>query len=184
MSKTVVVPIAKGFEELEAVSMIDVMRRGGLNVIVCTLINKEVQGAHGIVVNADAHIDSINSDEIDMIALPGGWDGTYRLADDQYVQRLLKEMDAKGKDIAAMCAAPYALAKAGVLKEGYTCYPAAAKEIDVAGYTEDKKVVQTQNVMTSQGPGTAICFGLAIVERLVDAKTAATIKEGILASYC
>ncbi len=184
MSKTVVVPIAKGFEELEAVSMIDIMRRGGLNVIVCTLINKEVEGANGIVIKADAHIDSINADEIDMIALPGGWDGTYRLADDPYVQRLLKEMNEKGKDVGAMCAAPFALAKAGVLKEGYTCYPAAASEIDIPGYTSASKVVQTDNIMTSQGPGTAICFGLAIVARLVDEETAKTIKEGVLATYC
>jgi 4-methyl-5(b-hydroxyethyl)-thiazole monophosphate biosynthesis len=184
MSKKVVVPIAKGFEELEAVALIDMMRRGGLEVTVCTLINKDVEGANGIVVKADAHIDSINSDEIDMVVLPGGWDGTYRLAEDQYVQRLLKEMDAKGKDIGAMCAAPYALEQAGVLKEGYTCYPGAKDEIKTAGYTDASKVVQTDNIMTSQGPGTAICFGIAIVERLTTAENAQTIKEGVLAGYC
>jgi len=129
----VLVPLAKGFEEIEAVSMIDIMRRGGIEVLVRSLDDTlEVEGANGITVKADASIIGVTADEIDMIALPGGWGGTYALADDVNVQALLKAMDEKGKNIGAICAAPFALKKAGVLKETYTCYPSVEEEIKVS----------------------------------------------------
>ena len=84
----------------------------------------------------------------------------------------------------AMCAAPYALKKAGVLGSDYTCYPGAKDEIDHAGYRDDMKVVTDGNVITSQGPGTAVCFGLAIVERLVGKESMLAVKEGMLLGYC
>ena len=182
----VLVPLAKGFEEIEAVSMIDIMRRGGLEVLVRSLDDTlEVQGANGIIVKAEGSIVGVSADEIDMIVLPGGWDGTYALADDINVQALLKAMDKKGKDIGAICAAPFALKKAGVLKETYTCYPSVEDEIKQEGYLGDvHQVVQTQNVMTSRGPGTAICFGLAIVKRLMGEASYKAVREGTLATFC
>ena len=182
----VLVPIAKGFEEIEAVSLIDVMRRGGIEVLVASLNeNEDVQGANGITIKTDLHVKIVKADELDMIVLPGGWDGTYALADDENVQNLLKEMDAKGQNIGAICAAPFALNKAGVLKPNFTCYPSAEEQIDMDGYQADKaQVVQEANVMTSRGPGTAICFGLQIVKKLVDEGTYLALKEGLLATYC
>jgi len=182
----VLVPLATGFEEIEAVSMIDVMRRGGLEVLVCALDEKmDVVGANSISVKADGSIIGLSADDIDMIALPGGWDGTYALADDENVQALLKAMDAKGKNIAAICAAPFALKKAGVLKETYTCYPSVEDEIKQDGYQGDKyQVVQDGNVMTSRGPGTAICFGLAIVKRLMGEENYNAVREGTLSLHC
>ena len=182
----VLVPLARGFEEIEAVSMIDIMRRGGLEVLVCALDNNmDVLGANGITLKTERSIVGISADDIDMIALPGGWDGTYALADDLHVQALLKAMDAKGKNIAAICAAPFALKKAGVLKETYTCYPSVEDEIKQEGYQGDKdQVVQTQNVMTSRGPGTAICFGLAIVRRLMGDENYNAVREGTLSLHC
>ncbi len=118
-----------------------------------------------------------------MMVLPGGWGGTYALAENARVLELLKEFKAN-KVVGAMCAAPYALKKAGVLGNNYTCYPGAKEEIDQPGYRDDLKVVEDGNVMTSQGPGTAVCFGLAIVKRLVGEESMQTVKEGMLLSYC
>jgi len=182
----VLVPIATGFEEIEAVCIIDVMRRGGIEVIMGSLDdNLLVKGAHGIAVQADRPIAGLSADDLDMIVLPGGWDGTKALMHDLAVQSLLKIMDAKGKNIGAICAAPLALYTAGVLKEGYTCYPGIEEQIDLAGFSGDKKgVVQSGNVMTSRGPGTAICFGLAIVKKLVGDKAYEGLRGGLLAQYC
>ena len=185
MSK-VLVPLAKGFEEIEAVSIIDILRRAEIEVLVASLEdNFLVKGANGIAIEANYHVENIKAQDIDMIALPGGWDGTYALADDENVQRLLKEMDAKGKNIGAICAAPYALNKAGVLKEKYTCYPSVENEIQRDGYAGDKSmVVEDANIMTSRGPATAICFALNIVKKLKGEEVYQAIKSGTLASYC
>jgi len=185
MSK-VLVPLAKGFEEIEAVSIIDVLRRAGVEVFVASLDeNKIVQGANGISVQADVEVKDISAEKIDMIVLPGGWDGTYALADDENVQNLLKEMDAKGKQIGAICAAPFALNKAGVLKENYTCYPSVEEQIREEGYQGDKAmVVEDGNVITSRGPATALCFALEIVKKLQGEETYNALKEGLLATYC
>ena len=150
MSK-VLVPLAKGFEEIEAVSIIDILRRAEIEVLVASLHdNFLVKGANGIAIEANYHVENIKAKDIDMIVLPGGWDGTYALADDENVQRILKEMDAKGKNIGAICAAPYALNKAGVLKEKYTCYPSVENEIKRDGYLGDSSmVVEDANIMTS-----------------------------------
>jgi len=182
----VLVAIAKGFEEIEAICIIDVLRRGGIEVIMGSLdTTLSIQGAHGVIIQADRPIKGLSADDLDMIVLPGGWSGTKALASDATVQALLKEMDAKGKNIGAICAAPYALNAAGVLKEGYTCYPGIEKEIDLAGFEGDKHaVVESANVMTSRGPGTAICFGLAIVKKLVGKAEYVKVKDGLLAGYC
>jgi 4-methyl-5(b-hydroxyethyl)-thiazole monophosphate biosynthesis len=182
----VLVPIATGFEEIEAVCIIDVMRRAGIDVIMGSLDETLlVKGANGITVQADRCLDGMTADELDMIVLPGGWGGTNALAEDVNVQNLLKEMDAKGKNIGAICAAPFALYTAGVLKEGYTCYPSVEEQISVKGYQGDKKaVVQSGNIMTSRGPATAICFGLAIVKKLVGDEAYQGLRGGLLAQYC
>ena len=182
----VLVPIAGGFEEIEAVSIIDVLRRAEIEVLVASLDEKSlVKGANGITIETDLEVKSVKSDEIDMIILPGGWDGTYALADDENVQRILKEMDVNGKNIAAICAAPFALNVAGVLKQNYTCYPSAEEQIRQEGYQGDKSmIVEDANVMTSRGPGTAICFALEIVKKLQGQETYEALKEGLLAEYC
>lgn len=184
--KTVLVPIAKGFEEIEAVSIIDVLRRAGLHVIVASLDeNALVMGANAITIETDTAIKDVSADVIDMIVLPGGWGGTHLLAEDIHVQALLKAMDAKGKEIAAICAAPFALHKAGVLKEPFTCYPSVEKEIAQQGYMGDASmVVESGNVLTSRGPATAICFALKIVQKLAGDESYEALKAGLLADYC
>ncbi len=180
----VCVPLAKGFEEIEAVSLIDVMRRGGIEVVVAGVNEELVTGANGITVKADTDIKYVVTDELDMIVLPGGWEGTHALAENETVQDLLREMKAKEKVIGAICAAPFALKTAGVLGNKYTCYPSVEEQIGKEGYTDKQKVVIDGNVMTSRGPGTAICFGLAIVKRLVGEETYLSLKEGLIADYC
>jgi 4-methyl-5(b-hydroxyethyl)-thiazole monophosphate biosynthesis len=183
---TVLVPLAEGFEEIEAVALIDVMRRGGIEVVVCSLDETpDVNGAHGIVVRAERSIEGLTADDIDMIVLPGGWGGTHRLAEDDNVLHLLRSMDEKGKEIGAICAAPFALEAAGVLKGEYTCYPSVEEKIRTKGHRgAEKQVVHHANIMTSRGPGTAICFGLQIIKTLVGEKTYVEVREGVLATYC
>jgi len=184
--KKVLVPLAKGFEEIEAVSIIDVLRRAEIEVLVASLNdNMLVKGANGITIQADLAVKDVSADSIDMVVLPGGWDGTYALADDENVQNILREMDAQGKNIGAICAAPFALNKAGVLKANYTCYPSVEEQIREEGYQGDRAmVVEDANVMTSRGPATALCFALQIVKKLEGDEKYNALKEGLLASYC
>ena len=184
---SVLIPLAEGFEELEAVALIDVMRRGGIEVRVAYLEDEMqgnlVLGANGITIKAETSIKNVIVDDFDMMVLPGGWGGTHALAENARVQELLREFKAK-KIVGAMCAAPFALKQAGVLGERYTAYPGAVDEIGHPGYVADEKVIEDGNVMTSQGPGTAVCFGLAIVRRLVGEESMQAVKEGMLLGYC
>jgi len=182
--KKILIPLAKGFEEIEAVTLIDVLRRADMEVVVAGVKKKQVEGSNGITIKANAIVADMKSDDFDMIVLPGGWDGTHALAEDEDVQRLLKEMKAKNKMIGAICAAPFALNKAGVLNENYTCYPSVENEIRLEGYISDKKVVIDGNVMTSRGPATAMCFAIAIAEKLQGPETAQSLREGLLADFC
>jgi len=186
MQKKVLVPLGSGFEEIEAVTIIDVLRRGGVEVLIASLnAVMLVKGANGITIEANVQVKDVNTDELDMIVLPGGWDGTHALADDKYVQNILREMDAKGKNIGAICAAPFALNKAGVLKEKYTCYPSVEDEIQKDGYMGDAQmVVIDENIITSRGPATAICFGLEIVKKLQGEESYQALKEALLVTYC
>jgi protein deglycase len=182
---TVLVPLAPGFEEIEAVSIIDVLRRAGIEVIAASIDRQSsVCGANGISILTEKSVEDISSDLIDMIVLPGGWGGTKILAENIKVQSLLKEMDEKGKKIGAICAAPFALDQAGVLKNSYTCYPSVEEQIKNKGYKASQKVVFDQNIITSRGPATAICFALEIVGVLEGNQMKQTLKEGLLAEFC
>jgi len=185
---SILLPLAQGFEEVEAVALIDVLRRGGIAVRLAAVNrhneNNLVLGANGITIQADTTIENINPEEFDMILLPGGWEGTYTLADDETVQNILKEFKRKEKTIGSICAAAYALKKADVLGNNYTCYPAASDEIDHKGYRDDKAVVIDGNIMTSRGPGTALCFGLEIVKRFSGEESYRAVKEGMILDFC
>lgn len=185
MSKKILIPIATGFEEIEAVTLIDVLRRASLEVIDVSITDKlEVQGANGITLKTSRTIDGITSDDIDMILLPGGWGGTDLLANDEYVQNLLKDMKNKNKDIGAICAAPYALNSAGVLSAKYTCYPSVEEQIKKDGYDETSKVVEDGNVLTSKGPATAMCLALYIVKKYAGEEKYQELKAGLLVDFC
>jgi len=182
------VPLAEGFEEIEAVSIIDILRRGGVEVQSAYLPGEFesdlVLGANGITVQADISLKNAAVSDYDIIVLPGGWGGTNRLAENPLSQQLLKDFAAAGKWVAAMCAAPYALHVAGVLSPRYTCYPSVEEQIRPADRVADEKVVVDGKVITSQGPGTAICFGLEIIRQLVGEASYQAVREGTLSTHC
>lgn len=180
MSKKVLVPLATGFEEIEALSIVDVLRRAGATVVMAALEDLHVKGAHGIVVVADTLIHDVDASIFDMIALPGGLPGATNLAADTTVQTILKALDKAGKPIAAICAAPYALHTAGVLKEKYTCYPSFEQKIGTQGYDPTHKIVKDSNIITSQGPSTAMIFALALVEKLYSKDASDNLAKDLL----
>lgn len=177
----ILVTISNGFEEIEAVSIIDICRRAGIEVVTAGVEDRVLIGAHSIKIEMDKRVDEVNSSDFDMIVLPGGLPNAFTLADDNDVQRLLKEFEEKNKKIGAICAAPYALHKAGVLNQNYTCYPSFEKKIKDDGYQDDKNVVTDNNVITSRGPATAIDFALEIVKTLKGNDIYHQIKTGLLA---
>ena len=184
MKKNVAVLLAKGFEDIEAVAIIDVLRRAGLEVIVAGVGGMEISSAHLLKIVCDVRVESLDADSLDMVILPGGFGGTEILASDSTVQALLRTMDQKNKKIGAICAAPLALKKADVLKDSYTCYPGVEELIKHQGFRDDVSVVRDGNVITSRGPGSAICFALEIAKDLAGLETYEKIKSGMLASYC
>ena len=117
----IILAISNGFEEIEAISIIDVCRRANIEVTIAAVENLQTIGAHNVKIEADCKIEEINSDDFDMIVLPGGLPNAFTLADNEKVQSLLKEFKLKNKKIGAICAAPYALHKADVLNENFTC---------------------------------------------------------------
>ncbi|MDX1809028.1 MAG: DJ-1/PfpI family protein [Sulfurospirillaceae bacterium] len=176
----VLLPLANGFEEIEALSIVDVLRRANIEVVTAAIDKKQVIGAHNIRVQADTHILDVKSTDFDMIVLPGGLPGATNLQKDENVKRLLQEFNNDKKYIGAICAAPIALKSAGVLKSAYTCYPSFEDNIGKDGYISDKDVVSDENVITSRGPATAMKFALVIVEKLCGEKLASDVKQQLL----
>ena len=179
MSK-VLVPLATGFEEIEAVTIIDILRRADVDVVIAGLQKKQVVGAHGVRVQADAHIREMKSSDFDMIVLPGGLPGAINLQKDEIVQKLLKDFDSQDKYIGAICAAPIALQSAGVLKDRYTCYPSFESNIREEGYESGDDVIVDANITTSRGPATAMKFALSIVSKLCGDAKSEDIKNQLL----
>jgi len=165
-SATVVVPLLPGFEEIEAVTIIDVLRRADIRVLVASSAPGPVRGSHDIEVTADTALASVTADAVDMIALPGGMPGAANLARDPEVQRLVRELAEAGKFTCAVCAAPIALAAAGVHRgKRVTCYPGFEDQLAGGTVVEDRVVVDG-TLVTSRGPGTALEFALALVALL------------------
>ena len=177
----ILVPLANGFEEVEAIAIIDICRRGDIEVIVAGVDDQTAMGAHNIPVVADCLIDEVNVNALDMIALPGGWGSTESLASNKTVQSILKQMKKSDKYIGAICAAPYALDAAGVLSDNYTCYPSIENKIRTQGYDKNTDTVIDGKVITSQAVGTAVCFALEIVKMLKGDETYNSLKKEILA---
>jgi len=162
----VLVPLAEGFEELEAVTIIDVLRRAGIEVVTAALAGNPVTGSHGIVLTADERLDAVAEQDFDLIALPGGMPGAAYLKDDARIVRIIRRLHDGGRPVAAICAAPMVLAAAGVL-EGHraTSYPGFLDEAGPPTVVDDPVVVD-RGVITSRGPGTALDFALELVAEL------------------
>lgn len=179
---SVLVPLAHGFEDLEAVTIVDLLRRAGIDVVTAGLQPGLVLGSRGIRVQPDATLDEAMTHDYDLIALPGGLPGADHLRDDARVQALLKKMAAAGKYTAAICAAPMALARAGLLAgKRATGYPGVLDSLDLADTRmSTDAVVVDGRVVTSRGPGTAMDFALALIELLVDKDKRDQVEAGLV----
>ena len=176
----VVILLADGFEEVEAVAIVDVLRRAEIEVTIAGLHEGAIMSARKIRVLSDTVIDTIRTEDFDMIVLPGGQPGSDNLNNDARVRALISEFHTKGKLIGAICAAPYVLANAGILEGKHaTSYPTYRDRLGKVFY-EEQSVVEDGNVMTSRGPGTALCFGLSIVAKLVGKEKSQQIKQAML----
>ena len=178
------VPISNGFEEIETTSIIDICRRANIEVVIASIEGIEVSGAHQITIKADNLLSNIDDNEFDMIALPGGLPNAFNLAENELLKNILKKFKKDNKNIAAICAAPYALHKADVLNQNYTCYPGFETKIKESGYTQDENIVIDGKILTSRGPATAMAFALEIVKILKGKEEMEIVKEGILANNC
>jgi 4-methyl-5(b-hydroxyethyl)-thiazole monophosphate biosynthesis len=176
----VVVILADGFEEVEAMAIVDVLRRADIDTVTAGLHEGPVVSARKVKVIPDTVIDKVRSDDFDMIVLPGGQPGSDNLNADNRVKELLKSFSQKGKLTGAICAAPFVLANAGVLQGKHaTSFPSYKDRLGNVIY-EEKTVVEDGNILTSRGPGTALSFGLAIVARLLNKEKAQKIREAML----
>jgi len=164
----VLVPLAEGCEELEAVTVIDLLRRAGIEVVTAGLVRGPIRASRGTVLLPDVLLDEVLHQDFDMVALPGGGPGAERLEEDDRVRSLIVELAGKGKYTAAICAAPKVLAKAGVLEgKKATSFPGVLEEAAPEGVTlRSEPVVVDGAVVTSRGPGTAMDFALTLVELL------------------
>lgn len=164
----VLVPLAPGFEELEAVTVIDLLRRAGVEVLVASLDGRRVAGSHGIEVTPDLGLEQALERDLDMVVLPGGLPGADNLEADARVIGLLRRMADSERFTAAICAAPRVLARAGLLDgKRATSYPGFLDQSQTPGLEiQATPVVCDGKVITSRGPGTAIDFALALIEKL------------------
>jgi len=172
-----IVPLAEGFEEIEAIAVIDVLRRANIKVDVVGIEDEIVAGRNGVKILCDKIITDVKPEDYDGIVLPGGNPGYKNLENNQNVINFIKTFNNRGKLIAAICASPTILEKIGILEgKKATCYPSMKDKIK---NFVDEKVVVDKNVITSQGPGTAIDFALEIV-RFVNPNAYDQLKKDLL----
>ena len=180
--KKILIPLADGFEEIETVTLIDVLRRAGLDVIAAGLSAKELKGAHGVRLVPDRALDAVKDQSFDMVILPGGQPGVDNLRKDGRVLEVLKRMKSEGKLIGAICAAPMVLRDAGLISGvKLTSYPSVESELSGSCY-ETESVVVDGKIITSRGPGTALEFSLKIVELLLEKKKSDELSQALLIS--
>lgn len=173
--------LAKGFEEVEALTAVDLMRRGEVQVTMVSITEeREVEGAHGITVKADAVFSEVDFEHGDMLVLPGGLPGTDYLEGFQPLTDLILDYHKKGKKVAAICAAPRILGKLGLLRgQKATSYPSVTDSLINACVTENPVEV-SGNLITSRGVGTAVDFGLELAAQLCGCETSDKIRNSIV----
>ena len=164
---SVLVPLAQGCEELEAVTVVDLLRRAGVHVVTAGLDNAPVRASRGVVLVADMTLDEALKQEYDMVVLPGGLPGADHLDGDPRIRGLLRTMADSGRYTAASCAAPKVLASTGLLEgKKVTSFPGVLDAFADLDYRSDP-VVQDGRLITSRGPGTAMDFALTLIENLL-----------------
>lgn len=175
---------AEGFEEIEAVTTVDVLRRAGLEIVMVSITgNREVRGAHQIPVITDELFEYVDHQGADILILPGGMPGTKNLAANHKLGDLLKKYHADEKWVAAICAAPSVLGGLGILNgRTATCYPGFEPQLEGATISH-APVVQDGHIITSRGAGTALEFALKLVEISAGIEKAKNLREGMVVAH-
>lgn len=176
--------LADGFEEIEALTVVDVLRRANIKCDTCSISDSyAVKGSHGIEVKSDVLLKKTDLHEYGAIVLPGGMPGAANLRDNNKVVKIVSDFYKKGKIVAAICAAPIVLEKAQVIKGNkVTSYPGVKDELKDCIY-EEEILSEDKNLITSRGPATAVYFALKLVERIKDKEKAEIIRDGMLLDF-
>jgi 4-methyl-5(b-hydroxyethyl)-thiazole monophosphate biosynthesis len=177
--KSVLVPLAQGCEEIEAVTVIDILRRAGIEVTTAGLDTLPVQASRSVMLIPDTTLDEALKRDYDMVVLPGGQPGTNNLKGDPRIISLIQRMAGRGQYVAAICAAPSVLATAGLLNgKRATSFPGSLN--DFPGVQQQAGAIVTDgNLITSRGPGTAMDFALTLVEHLAGQAKRAEVEAGL-----
>jgi 4-methyl-5(b-hydroxyethyl)-thiazole monophosphate biosynthesis len=168
-TSTVLIPLAQGCEELEAVTIIDLLRRANITVVTASLDDKPVTCARKTVIIADTTLEQVINDDFDLMVLPGGLPGADNLNDDPRIHQLITRLSNEQKYIAAICAAPKVLASNGILEgKKATAYPGSLAALDTSNIQLSETPIEKDGrVITSRGPGTAMDFALSLIETLL-----------------
>lgn len=179
--KKVVLFLANGFEEIEAIATIDVLRRAKIPVQTVSITDDLlVTGAHDVSISADTTFNKVNFSDVDVLVLPGGMPGAKHLNEHEGLKELLKEFNDKKKPIAAICAAPMVLGGLGLLEgKRATCYPGFEPELTGA-QTTGESVVVDGNITTGRGPGLVFDFALRLVEQIAGLAVRQEVQNGLL----
>lgn len=181
MDIKVLIPVAHGSEEMEAIIVIDMLRRAGISVKVAGE-NDIITCSRGVKILADSLIEDIElDDEFDAIVIPGGAVGTQRLTENEHLRKIIALHNSKGKLIGAICAAPTLLSEHKLISTDtmITSHPSVKSQLDSYNYKDDI-VVEDKNIITSRGAGTAFDFALAIINRLINRETSLKITNDIV----
>lgn len=175
------VPIANGSEEMEAVIIVDTLRRAGWAVTVAGLSAGTIEASRGVLLVADVNWDDVDSSEFDILLLPGGLGGTQAFCGHAGLQQTIKTFDAVGKWIGAICAAALALHEAGILDgKKFTCYPGVEEHLPSHIQPVNEIVVVDKHLITSQGPGTAFEFALKVIAECGSPNASDAVRAGLL----
>jgi len=179
MPKRVLVPLAPGCEELEAVTIIDLLRRAEIEVVVAGLTDGVITGSRGTRLVPDVTLDQALNQEFDMMALPGGLPGSDHLANDPRIVGLLQKLNASGRFVGAVCAAPKVLARSGILNgKTATAYPGVLQAENHPAISGDA-VTRDGRVITSRSAGTAMDFALELIEALAGHETRSAVERSL-----
>ena len=173
------VPLVEGFEEIEAVTIIDVLRRAAIETVTLYTDSESVRGSHDITVHADTPFNEVSAADFSAVILPGGMPGSTTLRDKKEIISFIQEIYSGGGYAAAICAAPIALAKAGILQgKKFTCAPGFESQITGAIHQPDP-VVADERIITARGASCSIPFALKLVELLKDPETSENLKKSM-----
>ena len=179
--KKVLVALAPGFEEIETITVVDILRRAGARVVLAATEEGPIKGSRGISVLPDTLIDQVDDNDFDLVVLPGGQPGTANLQKNETVKAIVQNMHRSRKQVAAICAAPIVLHSAGILKNTVvTSHPSVREQLSDIGYSEERVVVDG-NIVTSRSPGTALEFALKLVEILFGRDRMDIVNQGVMA---